>query len=92
VWRFALLSIFMSVIQFQLKLPWRNSMQAGDTSMTLRLKNHFRMTRIITEDWKLMTLSVIYYRAARASAPLNVRCAADSGQEVCAPRLVAKGH
>ena len=30
-------------------------MQAGDTSMTLRLKNYFHMTRIITEDWKLMT-------------------------------------
>jgi len=44
----------MSVIQFHLKLSWRNSMQAGDTSMTLRLKNYFHMTRIITEDWKLM--------------------------------------
>ena len=27
----------------------------GDISMALRLKNYFHMTRIITEDWKLMT-------------------------------------
>jgi len=37
------------------KIILANSMQAGDTSMTLRLKNYFHMTRIITEDWKLMT-------------------------------------
>jgi ubiquinone/menaquinone biosynthesis C-methylase UbiE len=52
VWRFAQQSIFMSVIQFHLKLSWRNLMQVGGISMMLRLKNYFHMTRIITEDWK----------------------------------------
>ncbi len=38
--------------------------------MTLRLKNYFHMTRIITEDWKLMMRWLRVQVSAKALASL----------------------
>jgi hypothetical protein len=57
--------------------------------MTLRLKNYFHMTRIITEGWKLMThwLHVPTSPLLRQSLTSNVRASSAT-----APRLPDAGQ